>query len=859
MGMHTFVPSKLAPPVLPRDLVSRPELRAALDAGAQRALTVVCAPPGFGKTLLLADWVKRSRDIPTAWVSLDEEDVDPRRLWSSVLTALRACPRLPGSSRLHRLLVSRTTVELDFLDDLLQALAELQQPVRVVLDDVHHLHNGPVLEHLRILVRDHGPQLRLVLASRMDPSLPLARMRLNDELSELRVDRMRFSLAESLVLLNRSGISLERRQCVDLHERTGGWVAGLRLAIRSLSSSGDADRFLKAFSGDERSVADYLADEVLAEISDSQRDVLRRTSIADPIPPGLAVELCEREDAADVLDALVHDLGLVTVSDGDRTEYRVQELLRSYLLADMHRHGDDQAELHRRAARWWDRQGRPAEALRHIGRTGDRELIADLIRKRTPELVAKGEHGVLLDIVPVGDGDPEMEGWRSALAAQVNLLSGDREAVSSEVRRARQSGGAPAGSRLAMLLTAIEQLAGVAACPPRVGPLPEDPALAALVLAGRGVAWCASGALADGRADLIAALDGARRLDLPLLEAQCLTLLGGAAWAAGELRKAASLAAAGLAALRGGGWHTTGWAAAARAVGGLAALDRAQPESALDAAETGLRGAGTDLDPVIRFALRVVRGGALFDQGEKAAGLLELQQARAEVGQGPVPVLLAARAALLEHHIALALGYARAAASAAGWLSGRAGAHHERILIRAWFESAEGASQAADATLAPLRDLSKPAAWSGTAVEAWLVTSRLALEDGDRPAARRALRSALDRAMPSDLVRPFGLAAAGVRALLVDELVGGDERSQFAARALGAGRTPGRSTSAVLTARERDVLTLLPSLLNLDEIALDLSVSINTVKSHVRSIYDKLGAGTRRTAVLAAHEQGILR
>jgi LuxR family maltose regulon positive regulatory protein len=161
--------------------------------------------------------------------------------------------------------------------------------------------------------------------------------------------------------------------------------------------------------------------------------------------------------------------------------------------------------------------------------------------------------------------------------------------------------------------------------------------------------------------------------------------------------------------------------------------------------------------------------------------------------------------------------------------------------------------------LAPLQEQSAKPVWSGAVVETWLLASRIALEDGDRPAARHALRSALDHAMKFDLVRPFGSAAAEVRALLVDELVGRDARGRFAARALAAGRTSGRPTGAVLTAREHDVLALLPSLLNLDEIADDLSVSINTVKSHIRSIYDKLGAGTRRTAVLAAHEQGILR
>lgn len=858
--MHTFVPSKLAPPALPRDLVSRPALRAALDAGAQRALTLVCAPPGFGKTLILAEWVKRSPNIPTAWVSLDEEDLDPRRLWSSVLAALRACPGLPQSSRLHRLLVSRTTVEIDFLDDLLQALAELQQPVRVVLDDVHHLRHGPVIDHLRMLVRDHGPQLHLVLASRMDPFLPLARMRLNDELSELRVDRLRFTLAESLALLDRDGLSLEHGQCVHLYEQTGGWVAGLRLAIRSLSDNADPSAFLDAFSGDERSVADYLAGEVLAEVPEYQRDVLRRTSIADPIPPGLAVELCEREDAADVLDALVHDLGLVTVSEAGGGEYRVQELLRSYLAADLRRHGDDlQAVLHRRAAQWWERRGRLVEAVRHVGRTGDPDFIADLVRKRTPELIAKGEHSVLLDMAATLGDQQDMDAWRSALSAQVHLLRGDCEAVAAEVRCSRQRGGGDVGSRLAMLLTALEQLAGVAGCPPRVDPLPEDPALAALVLAGRGTAWIMSGAFADGRADLTASLDEARRLELPLLEAQCLTILGAATWLCGDLQKAASLTAAASAALRGGGWHTTGWAAVARAVAGLAALDRAQPKSASDAADAGLRTPTADLHPVIRFALRVVRAGVLFDYGEKAAALLELQQARAEVGQATVPLVLAARAALLEHRTALRLGYARAAASAAGWLGGRAGAYSERLLMRAWLEAAAGSFRAAYDTVAPLREATAEPAWAGTVVEAWLVTSRIALEDGERPAARHALRAALDGAMQLDLVRPFALAAPGVRALLVDELVGGDERSRFAARALAAGRTEGRATSVVLTAREHDVLALLPSLLNLDEIADDLSVSINTVKSHVRSIYDKLGAGTRRRAVLAAHEQGILR
>lgn len=140
--MWSIAAFKTTRPALPRDLVPRPALRRALDGGADRALTLVCAPPGFGKSLLLAEWVKRCPEIPAAWVSLDEEDEDPRLLWGALLAALQGCPAVPPSSRLHRLVVSRTTVERDFLDDLIAALAALPRPLRLILDDAHHLQIG---------------------------------------------------------------------------------------------------------------------------------------------------------------------------------------------------------------------------------------------------------------------------------------------------------------------------------------------------------------------------------------------------------------------------------------------------------------------------------------------------------------------------------------------------------------------------------------------------------------------------------------------------------------------------------------------------------------------------------------------
>jgi LuxR family maltose regulon positive regulatory protein len=850
--------STLAPPPLPRDLVSRPALRAELDSGADRALTLVCAPPGFGKSLVLADWARRCTETATAWVSLTRAQNVPAGLWAAVLAALRACPAVPPTSVLRRIPASHP----DPRDDVLAGLAALPRPIRLVLDDAHHLRGAETAEHLRALVRDRGPAVQLVLASRMDPPLPLARMRLAGELCELRTDRLRLSPRETEQLLHRTGLRLTPRQAALLHERTGGWVAGVRLAACSPACRRDPERFLAEFSGDERSVADFLVGEVLAGIPEDRREVLRRVSIADPVPAALAVELCGREDAADVLDELGHETGLISVAT-DRADYRVQELLRSYLEADLHRRGRaGAAALHRRAALWWEAQGRPVEAMRHGSRAGDPAFLGGMLVRCGARLAGEGERDVLRDALRVTGSTAEARMWSAALSAQDNLLRGDRRAVAEDVRRARREGPPTAGSETAVLLTATARLAGLSRCVrPGHEPVPDDPALAAFALAGRGAAEVLAGTVGTvptGRADLRAALDTAHRWHLPLLEVECLCLLGAAAWAAGDLREAAARADRALALSAAGGWPTSGWAAVARAVGALTAVERAQPEAALALADD-VAPDEVEIDPVVRYALGVARGAALFDIGDRAAGLLELQRARSDSAGRPVPPVLAAAGALLENRIALRLGYTRAAAAAGGRLDGLAGVGCERLLMRGWAAGAAEAHREARQTVEPLLGAGVRPARPGTPVEAWLVVAEVALRHGDRPGSRHALRTALDRAAPMDLVRPFVTASEPVRALLVDELVGEGVRGRFAAQVLVTPRPGSHPGATTLTAREEDVLALLPSLLNLDEIAVDLAVSVNTVKSHVRSIYDKLGVGTRRRAVLAAHERGMLR
>jgi hypothetical protein len=169
--MH-FGRTQITPPSIPPGLVARPALLEALDRGDDRALTLVCAPPGYGKSLLLAHWVRERADTPTAWVNLEPDDNDPRRLWGAVLTALRACPGVPADSRLHRLVVSRASVELEFLADLVEALDALPVRIRLVLDDAHSLVSPESLRGLQLVMRSPRPQLRLVLAPGATPACP---------------------------------------------------------------------------------------------------------------------------------------------------------------------------------------------------------------------------------------------------------------------------------------------------------------------------------------------------------------------------------------------------------------------------------------------------------------------------------------------------------------------------------------------------------------------------------------------------------------------------------------------------------------------------------------------------------------
>jgi LuxR family maltose regulon positive regulatory protein len=758
-------------------------------------------------------------------------------------------------------------VGVDFLTDLLEALAALPVRVALVLDDAHHLRSTETLHGLHALLRHRLSTVRLVLASRFDPALPVARLRLEERLCEVRTAQLAFSPDETARLAELCGLHLTAVQTADLHARTDGWPAGIRLATLPLRDHASPDQFLAEFSGDERPVADYLAGEVFSHISEEEGDVLRRTSISDPIPAGLATELAGRVDAVDVLGALERSTGLVVASGVHRTEFRIQELMRTYLTADLYRHGPAAAaQLHRQAAVWWAAQNRPVEALRHAAHAGDSALLTTFLHRWAPELVARGEHTELLRAVALAQSGsrPSTDAWLPLVSAQVHLGNGDRRAAMADIDRAAGMNDARDDGDLDLFRTATSRLTGLDGPPPDLTVVPDDPALAALTFAGRGATGIFRVA-ADGPADATAVLEDleaalalARDQHLGLLEVQCLCLVGTAAAVAGDHRRAVAAADAAIAAAAALGWHDSPWTAAAHAVLAEAWLTRAAPARALQASVAGLLIAPADQDPVVRFALRSAHGGGRFDIGDRGAGLLELQQAHAELGGTVAPLPVAAWAALLEHRAALLLGFPAAVVTATSRLAGLRGVEGELALMRAWCEAADGSPRAARAAVAPLLDGSVRPSLPETLVESWLVEVWAALRLGDRPAARQALQVALDLAEPMDALRPFALAGQGVRVLLVDQLGGARDPAAFGYRCLAARRLVSDPTVPELSVREQDVLAQLVSLSNLGEIADDLAVSVNTVKSHVRAIYGKLGVNTRRTAVLTALERGLL-
>lgn len=857
--MHPVPEAKIRVPAPPPQLVPRAAVRAALDRIVDVGL--VRGPAGFGKTLAVSDWVRASPGPGTAWVRLDAEDEDPRRLWSAVLASLARCPTVPPSSRLRDGHGWPAAGGPEFLAALTAALDVLPRPPRLVLDDVGELTGAASLHGLRTFLRDRRPDLAVVLCDRGEPPLGLARLRVARRLREIGPDLLRFTPYEAEDLLRAVAPGLTPAEVTVLHARTAGWPAAVWLAAAACADPTDPQA-AQGFSGEHPLVADYLEGEALAGLDETELDVLRRVGVVNPVPTGLAAVLTGRADAGGVLDAVEHRTGLVRAEGRGREVHRVEPLLRDHLVGELRRYAaGTPARLEAATARWYAAAGRPDAAAEHAARSGDALVATEILRDAGPALLLSGRHRPLRRALDtVGEVGLAREPGLAALAALARTAAGGPPAT-----QAPRWPDDPT-PELAVLRAAAEEFGAVPATPDRHDPdvLPHQPSMRALGLLARALTAVRVGDPGVARPLLVDALELADRHGFVHLAVQALALRAVAAAAEGDADQVRRVGEVALARAERSGLRHSSWAAAAAAVLSHAALLRAEPRDAMRLAEAGL--AGLDhpgRGPAeLRFGLAVLRAGADVDgageaRGDRARGLDRLQHARAELGDEPVDPHVVALAALLEHRAALDLGHPTAARSVHGWLVQRVGETAESALLRAWTDLAAGREDRARAAAhralvecgAPLLDV--------TEVEAWLVEATLAAEAGERAAAREALERALGLAEPLRALRPFAGAGPEVRRLLVQLHGGPGAAGSFAGAALAVSATTG-SPAAALSERERAVLALLPSLLSLEEIGADLSVSVNTVKTHVRSIYGKLGVSSRRTAVLAGYERGLI-
>ncbi|WP_422736310.1 LuxR C-terminal-related transcriptional regulator [Micromonospora sp. WMMD729] len=901
-GEHPpLLSSRLTPTVPPEPVVARPRLLRGLDEGSAGPVTLVVAPAGWGKTTLLASWVRLTEPAyasTPAWVSVEAGD-DGDRLWAYLAAALRTATGAADDDLVAPLPTGPPRP--DQLELLAAGLAAAPQPVLLVLDDLHRITDPAALTGLEFLLRHSGQRLRLVVGARAGLPLALHRLRLAGELTEIGRDELAFTDDEVADLLTAHGAPLPAGAVHRLRERTGGWPAALRIAALALRGQPDPERWLGQFGGDQPEIAGYLHEEVLAAIDPADRDLLRRTALAETVCAELAEALTGRADAGQVLADLAGAGGLLRREDSRPPWYRCDPLLADLLRAELARLSVDEVrELHTRASDWYAGEGRPADGLRHALAAGRWDLAADLFVAHWPELT-RYDHEPVDGPTPPSppaeavEADPEV----ALASATERAYAGDLDAATGHLRTAAAHADAlptPRRDRFLRLATALElslaRLAGdlpqtrsaaarllrarptaapTAGSPdgPPAGPLadppnPEDADLRAFTGTALGLVEMSAGGLPDAR--FVRARAAAREAGRPRTELVAASRAALLLAVRGDLRAAEQAARDALAMPACRGWSCRLDCGHAYLALALVALHRDQPEEA--AANLALAAGATDApggEPVAAAVAALCRAALARDAGDPAAAQRLLVHAREALPDEPAATELSGLLRAAEADARAERGDLDAARDLLAGVTGDPGAPAldvalARVELRAGDLGAAGRA---------LPDWSGPpaAAWPlSVRLDAGLLEALLAERAGDVRRAGRVLEQVLDLAGPQGARRAFTRAQPSVRDLLaahldagtahfplVSDLVRGVEES-----APRPAVEPGGRLDEPLTERELTILRYLQSILSNVEIAGELSLSVNTVKTHVRNIYRKLGATRRREAVRRARELRLI-
>jgi LuxR family maltose regulon positive regulatory protein len=909
MSMPVLTTKFYAPP-LRTEWVSRPRLIQRLNDALDRSFSLISAPAGFGKTTLLSEWLRQAQH-PSAWLSLDKGDNDPIRFWTYFINALQQMQPDLGEKALSELQSRQPPALEDILSHLINDLAaDGSQRYVLVLDDFH-LITAPRVHDTLVFLLDHmPPQLHLILATRADPPWPLARRRALGELTELRASDLRFTAHEAAAFLNEvMELDLSSDDVDALETRTEGWVTGLQMAAISMQArkraygARDVSAFVEAFAASNRFILDYLVEEVLDQQSAPVQDFLLRTSILDRMNAAVCDTVTERSDSQTILIQLEQANLFLVPLDDERRWYRYHHLFAQLLRTRLQQiHPQDIPILHHRASDWFEQHGLTVDAVNHALLAGDVARVGRLVTGNALAIMGHGELTALarwLETLP--DNLMGSHPWLAISHAWVLAYAGQLSAVEArlgEVRAALEGLQDPAEAEhitghiaaIRAYLTGLRgnmaQAAGL--CRQALQLLPEGDQMArsfATSLLGSVLRWAGdleTAAQISNQAIALRQAAGDHRI-----AADAFCDLAALQLVQGRLREAATTCQDALRSvveptLAGSHASVAGFAHAR-----MSAVLREWNE--LDAALRHAR-EGIALAEQWGWADGLVFGygylaSALLASGD-SDGALEAIQKGKRIASSLSPWLESQLAALQAQHW-LARGNTGAAArwAAESGLSVDDPFGYEnwelyfalaRVLI------AQGRRQSKHALvdrslelLDRLLEMARGAGATGRVIEA-LVAQAMGLQALDRGrAALSALQQALTLAEPEGYMRVFIDQGEEMRGLLSQAATSGIAPNyvrELLAELEQETTDEGQTTEAIpasirraqsgliepLSERELQVLRLLTSNLSSPEMAEELFISPNTVRTHIKNIYQKLDVHSRSEAIERAHEVGLL-
>ena len=880
-------------------LLRRDHLLAELDRASGRKVTVISAPPGSGKTSLLRAWCERaSKDRPVAFVSVPPDQQDAQQFWLAVLGAIRQTDAIADSRRRAVApLVDGDVVDGDVVvQTVITELGDAAGGVVLVIDDLHELSSADALSQLEYLLSVLPKSAHVVLSSRRDPPIRLHRLRLADEVRELRAADLRFTASETRELLAASEISLSDAGAAALYDRTEGWAAGLRLAVISLSGHPDPDRFVDEFSGTDRAIGEYLMAEMFERQSIEVQSMLLRTSVVDRINGELADLLAGRPGCEQMLLALEDANAFVVSLDAQRAWFRCHQLLADFLRLELRRTlAEEVPDLHRKAAGWLAHHGEVVDAIRQTLAAADWPDAARLLADHLFSLTLDGQEGsiaTLLRSFPAGASaqHPELSLAHAATQlaqgrledASAQLAVAESLVVSAPPARRRRLAIANASLRLALarrsgqFAEVVEQvsLLGASTAGGSGDLFGMDTGLRAVALMNLGIVETWSGQFRDAQRHVAEGATLAEAIGRPYIEVACRayqafpSTLVSLETARERGRRALALAER---------YGLSDRPVLAPALGAVACITLWMGE--FEEGERWLRRGWEvvqpDIDPAAEVLLYMVTGMLHAGRSEHQ---LALESLTAGVQAQSLLTGVHFLAPVIAEWLAATQARLGMPDEARTTLDGFAAEHGpadgidtnldptvRQSLARAVISLAEGDPAAALAVLGDARDFTPPPGFSAFAlVEAYVVAGLAHLALGDRSAAGAAAEASLAAAEPDRLILPFAMFGAGE---LLDVL----PRHQTAHSALLAdvvdllrGAPAARLDRArlpqpdELSPSELRVLRFLPTNLTRPEIARSLHVSVNTVNTHIRNIYSKLGATDRSSAVRRGRDLRLL-